>query len=88
MKSMNSDAVRQLEPASGPLERSTTGDNDPVEKSLLSLIEERARRQTDSHINEHERGALITRERSSDDFNESTDHAEDRMAIRLGGNGF
>jgi hypothetical protein len=76
--------TRPFEPASGSLERTAPSDNDPVEKSLLAFIQERAHRRP----TEAETEAPHESDLSFEEISESTDHTIDRIAIRLGGNGF
>ena len=72
------------EPSPGSLERPAPDESDPVGKSLLSLIQERAHR-TPAVA---ETGVSHESDRSSWEIGENTDQAVDLMAIRLGGNGF
>lgn len=84
---MNSDdkfRTAPHEPSSGSLERTAPTEDDPVEKSLLHLIQERARRKSA----DDETGAPPESDRSSWETTESADQTADFMAIRLGGNGF
>ena len=80
--------VTELRASDGPLERMVPRDEDPTEKSLLVLIEERAGRaaavvSTGADDSKADRLSLL----------DQTDEAEDqpgldRTMMRLGGNGF
>jgi hypothetical protein len=83
-----SNHANQVRAADGPLERMVPRDEDPTEKSLLALIEERAGRAasvapTDADESRAGRNSVL----------DQTDEAEDqpgldRTMMRLGGNGF
>lgn len=77
----------QLRALDGSLERMVPREEDPTEKSLLTLIEERAGRMA----SEASPSALFSANRSSE-LDEADDVADqrgrDRTMMRLGGNGF
>jgi hypothetical protein len=80
--------ANQLRASDGPLERMTPRDEDPTEKSLLVLIEERASRKE----SERSTGAVDPSNghpTKPDDTDASDDRCcLDRTMMRLGGNGF
>ncbi len=73
---------------SGPLERIVFPDEDPGERSLLSLIEERR-----THGNQGPKTTVVDAGASSfidplDDIEKEDRPMLDRLMMRLGGNGF
>ena len=69
------------EPALGSMERVTFSDDDPREKSLLRLIEERG-------VKVDQNGASDDCESPADDVDKEDRLRFDHQALRLGANGF
>ncbi len=88
MTTENTHDATQLRTPDGPLERMVHRDSDPTEKSLLTLIEERAGKvaSTASTGIDEPRNGHSLRMDDADDMD--GERCLDRTMMRLGGNGF
>jgi len=78
----------QHETASGSLERMTFPDEDRVEKSLLTLIEERKLERSRENSTTAAEDSSSPFADTLDDTDEGDGYRLDHLMIRLGGNGF
>jgi len=80
--------VTELRASDGPLERMVPRDEDPTEKSLLTLIEERAGRAASATPTGagDSNAACSSQQLEAEDGPDQRD--DDRTMMRLGGNGF